>query len=223
MIENCWWPVEYEQQCVLAAKRVNGTLGCSRYSIMIKASYCPVLIHGGAASLWTLCAVLIATVQEGHKTIKECPKEGYKDGERSRGQDVWWESEVPWFVQTREEETEGRSHGSLQILIRIVKGQCWSLLSGDSDRTWENGMDLHQGRSVWVLGKGSSLRGWSSTATGSTAGLWTLPSQLEFKKYLDGTFRNMVLLLGIPLRIQDFDLIISVRLFWLRILYDSMI
>jgi len=28
------------------------------------------------------------TVQKNHKTIRECPKEGYKDGDRSGGHNV---------------------------------------------------------------------------------------------------------------------------------------
>lgn len=35
-----------------------------------------------------LCAVLSATVQTGHKTIRMWPEECYEDGEGSRGQDV---------------------------------------------------------------------------------------------------------------------------------------
>lgn len=35
-----------------------------------------------------LCAASVVTVLKGHKTIGECPKEGYKDGEDSRGQCV---------------------------------------------------------------------------------------------------------------------------------------
>lgn len=32
--------------------------------------------------------------------------------------------EISWFVQLRAEEAEGRSHGSLQLLMRGVQGQC---------------------------------------------------------------------------------------------------
>lgn len=38
-------------------------------------------------------------------------KKEYSEG--SRGQDVWEEDEVPWLVQPREEDAEGRPHGSL--------------------------------------------------------------------------------------------------------------
>ena len=47
-----------------------------------------------------------ATIEEGHKTIREHPKNGCKDGEWSRGQNV----------QPRAEEAEGKPHGSLQLL-----------------------------------------------------------------------------------------------------------
>ena len=38
---------------------------------------------------------------------QESQKEGYKDGEGSRGQDMWGAAEVPWFVQPRAEELRG--------------------------------------------------------------------------------------------------------------------
>ena len=52
------------------------------------------------------------TVQKGHKTIRECPKEGYKDGGK-----VWRARhiEVPGFVQPRAEQAEGRPYGSQQL------------------------------------------------------------------------------------------------------------
>lgn len=42
----------------------------------------------GAASPRELRTVLGTTVLEGHKAIRNCPKEDYEGGERSRGQDT---------------------------------------------------------------------------------------------------------------------------------------
>lgn len=33
-----------------------------------------------------------------HRTIRECPNESYKDGERFRGEDIREEAEVPGFA-----------------------------------------------------------------------------------------------------------------------------
>lgn len=49
----------------------------------------------GAASPPVLCAVLNTTVQKGHKTIREHPREGYRDGESSGEEDIWGVAEVP--------------------------------------------------------------------------------------------------------------------------------
>lgn len=40
-------------------------------------------------------------------------------------------------------------HGCLQLLMRRVESQCWSLLSGNSDRIQGNDKELHQERSDW--------------------------------------------------------------------------
>jgi len=48
-----------------------------------------------------------ATIWEGHKAIRECPKEGYEDGEGSGGQGVRGTSEISCFLQPRAEELRG--------------------------------------------------------------------------------------------------------------------
>jgi len=47
----------------------------------------PFALHYVASSQ-SMGAVLGATIHEGHKAIRNCPKECYRDGERSGGQDV---------------------------------------------------------------------------------------------------------------------------------------
>jgi len=51
------------------------------------AGYVPFCLCCVASPL-ALGADLGATTQEDHKTIREHPKDSYKDGERSEGQDV---------------------------------------------------------------------------------------------------------------------------------------
>lgn len=47
-----------------------------------------VPLHAGVASRQVLWAVFVTTIQEGHKAIRECPKESNKGGERSGHQDM---------------------------------------------------------------------------------------------------------------------------------------
>ncbi|GAB0176533.1 mitochondrial enolase superfamily member 1 [Grus japonensis] len=63
------------QQCAQAARKASRILGCIKHGI-------------ASQSREVLRAVLGTTVQKGHKTIGECPKEGNKDSEGSRGEDV---------------------------------------------------------------------------------------------------------------------------------------
>lgn len=41
--------------------------------------------------------------------------ESYKDGEVSRGQDVYGAAKVTWFLQSGEEKIEGGPHHGLQL------------------------------------------------------------------------------------------------------------
>lgn len=36
----------------------------------------------------TVCVALGTTIEEGHNAIRECPEDGYKNGERIPGQDM---------------------------------------------------------------------------------------------------------------------------------------
>ncbi|GAB0184565.1 mitochondrial enolase superfamily member 1 [Grus japonensis] len=76
------------QQCAQAARKANCILGCIKHSIASQSREVTVPLCTGAASPQVLCAVLGATVQKGHETIGECPKEGNKDGEGSREEDI---------------------------------------------------------------------------------------------------------------------------------------
>lgn len=70
-----------------------------------------------AASPQVLYAVLGSTIGERWKTFRqnsnEGDKEGDKDDEGYRRQDMWGVLEVPWVVHPGDEKTEERPHGSL--------------------------------------------------------------------------------------------------------------
>lgn len=52
-----------------------------------KGLFCSALCC--ATSLWALCALLDATEQKSHKTLRGCLEEGYKNDKRSGGEDIW--------------------------------------------------------------------------------------------------------------------------------------
>ena len=76
----------------------------AQHSQPIKGGDCPTLHCTGVAPLRVLCAVLGASIQEGHHTIRVCPEEGDQDGERPQGQDLKGAAEVTCFVQLGEED-----------------------------------------------------------------------------------------------------------------------
>lgn len=90
----------------------NCTLECIKHSIA--SWFREVIVHClGAASSWIPCAVWGVIVQRGYKTIRECPKKDHKDGECSKGEDIWGVAKTYEIGLFREEETEGRPHWSI--------------------------------------------------------------------------------------------------------------
>jgi len=86
---------------------------------------------------------------------------------------------------------EGRPHDFLPLLTKGAEGQHRALLSGDSDRTQGNSMELHHGGSGWGLGNNSSLEdGYAleQVPQGSVHG----PKLLEFKEHLGSALRNTI-------------------------------
>lgn len=70
---------------------------------------------------------------------------------------------------------------------------------------------IPRGGSDWILGKGSSLRGWPGTGKAVTA-----PGLLEFKKHLDNSLKQMVCFLGGPLWSLELDSSVLVGSFQLQ-------
>ena len=76
----------------------------------VQQAQCCHWARGGAASP----PALGATVQKGDKPVRECPKEGYKDDEGSRGQDMTGcltSSFSPWVCSVQSRGAEGSPHG----------------------------------------------------------------------------------------------------------------
>jgi len=67
-------------------------------------------VHWCGLTSSTGCSLCV-TLQKGHKTTTECPNEGYKDGDGSRGQGALRAAEAPQCAQPRAEELRGRPHG----------------------------------------------------------------------------------------------------------------
>lgn len=76
------------QEFVLMAKRDNHILGCIKHSIgnWLKLMIAPLYLALKQSHLEN--CVLGPPIQEGHRNIRMCPKEGNKDGERTKGPDL---------------------------------------------------------------------------------------------------------------------------------------
>jgi len=130
-------------------------------------------------------------------------------------------TELPWFVQPRAE-----LRGSLVAAYSSsqgAEGQHWYLLSGDSNGTPGNGMEVSQGRVSWVLGNGLHQRmvGTEQAAQGSGHSPKCQSSRSVWAVFSDIKFEVWVVLWGARnwIRWSHRD----VDLFILRIFCDSMI
>ena len=96
-------------------------------------------------------------------------------------------------LEQPKEETEGRPHGSLQLLTRGAEGYHWSLLLVDNNRTWGNSMELCQGQFKLGVRERIFTRGpWNKLSRAVVI----VPSLQEFKKHFDNTLRNRVWIFG---------------------------
>lgn len=116
------------------------------------------------------------------------------------------------------EKTEGKLHCGLQYAHKGKwGGRYWSLHSCDSERTWENSMELSQSR----FGLGNRKRfekpedGWALEWAPLVSGHSTKPDRV--KEPLDSTVRHMVWLLRWHVQEQELDLMILVVPFQLNI------
>ena len=116
----------------------------SRRSLLAMGSNCAALHCTGEASPWVLHVVLGAMVPKGHKTIRQCPKENFKDSDGPEGQDIWGTAKVPLWAQPRPEELRGglmaaagphreqRGRAKLCSLGTVMgpEGTAWSCVRG---------------------------------------------------------------------------------------------
>jgi len=112
------------------------------------------------------------------------PEKGYEDG---KGWDIWGAAEVPWCVQPRAVEAEGRPHGDLNLTRRKERGSAELSLWWQ----WQGLREWHRG----VPGQGQvgdyekvHHQGMEQAAQGSGHS----PELLEFKEHLNTILRHRV-------------------------------
>ena len=120
----------------------------------------------------------------------------------------------------QEEETERRCRSGLLLLMRGMNRQCWSLVSGDSNRTRRNGKELHQGMARLGVRKRFFTRGWLGSGTGSAV-QWSWPQAVGAQGAFGQHFRHRMWMLVGPLWSQELDLVILVCAFQFWIFYGS--
>lgn len=121
-----------------------------------------------------------------------CPEEGEQKGEKPWGKDLWEVAEVTWFFHPGGEKDEGWLYCSL-------KGGQWWLVIGQE----EVKQSCISGSSVWTLEKGSLLKGWLVTGTGS------LGKQSHHQTcQISRSIWTMLTVLGRSARSPELDLII---------------
>lgn len=141
----------------------------------------------------------------------------------SRGQDVWGVAEVTWFVQPRENETEGEaSWWSTASLWGEMGGKCRSLLWQQQDPKEQHGAvsgqvrlgvrDRFYTRAWWA---------WDRLSRGVVMDLSCQSSRSTWTTFSD--LRHQIWIWGGPVWIQGLDSLILVGPFQFRIFYHSII
>ncbi|KAJ7402848.1 hypothetical protein BTVI_82615 [Pitangus sulphuratus] len=138
--------------------------------------------------------ISIAVNKMSHKEFtRECAKEGYEDGEGSKGEAIQAMAEITWFVQPGEEDTEGRPRCSCSFFTKGVGGAGTDPFSVvTSDRTQGNGLKLCQRRFRLSIRKNLYYLegGWALEQALQESGQST--NLTEFKKLLDNALRHMI-------------------------------
>lgn len=98
--------------------------------------------------------------------------------------------EVPWVVHPGDEKTEGRPHGSLQLLIGEWRGN--TDISGDRNRMRGNGMELHKERIRLGISKRFFTERVVEHCNRLPRAAVMEPSLLEISKCLDNALKNTV-------------------------------
>jgi len=160
-----------------------------------------------AASLPAPGAVLDITVQKDCKTVRECPKEGCKDGKGSAGQGVWG-ARRPLGLLSAEQRSWGKASWRLQLLTGSG-GLHWALLC--------------------VTATGPEGTAWSCVRGGWFTRIWDWDARqglhqrtvgmapvLELREHWDNTLRRQVWWCC-----AELGSVILVGLLQLEILHDS--
>lgn len=191
------------QQCSHVARRANGILECIKHSTTSRSREgdCPTLLCTVVASSWVRCTVWVTPVGKGHKTIRKCPKDGYKDGVGSRGEHIRRAAEVL--------SPEKRLSGNFVVLYsfptRGSRGAGTDRSLANNNRSQGNSPEMWQGRSELDF-----CFQWSRTGTASPRAAVTAMSLPELKKHWDNALRQTVWFLGGPEPSQDLDSMILV-------------
>lgn len=113
------------QQCARSAKWANHVpMHQAQHCEPVKKGDCPTLHHTGAAPPQVLWAVLTASLQEGHQTMKVYPEEGNQNGEWFQGQEEWLRSPGLFSL---EKSDGGTSLQSTTSSREQQSWRCWSL------------------------------------------------------------------------------------------------
>jgi len=127
---------------------------------------------------WVLCAALGSRIQKGYKTIRECPKEGYEDGEGFREVNMrsGWVSLV---CSAQRGDRDGKSQSTASSWGEWrgchCLSLCWPAIE-PKGMAWS----CNRGSSGWIWGKDSSLRG-SSGSPGKQSQNWAYQNSRKFR------------------------------------------
>jgi len=175
-----WWQIESEPVVCPGSPKGQLHLGCTRLSTVSEQG------EGLSALLCVASSqALGATIGEVHKTIRECPEEGYEDCEGCWGENMWRMADVSGSVQPRE--------GQAVQLLTGSRGAVLSSAMWDSDRAWGNGLRCVRGGTAGCQGH----VGTRGSGHGADC------PQLKFKKHLDKALRHLVCILGGPVWSQE--------------------
>jgi len=144
---------------------------------------CPSALSSSEASPWALCPVLGLSLQATHQDPGSYPEKGSGAMRCLEHKSYGGAAEGTGMVWYGEEEAQERPHCSLQFPDRRLWWDgCWFLLVGNGNRTWDDGLKLHQGRFRLEIRKNLFSERVVSTETGCPGRWWSHCARM-FKKH----------------------------------------